>query len=181
MEIVQNANKTFVVRELDHPPIAMSQVRQFKDKAMGVEEPDAVYINLNDTTNGVNDTLPMTTEAIPPERVESEVSEDPEGTTEFPLTPEDENIRKEWGGKCMVTDWNRCNKVRQIVVIDVINNQFERKNMELDCLLEPILCLTNGWTANRCHIICMAGQCNKSLFYNWDGVVNFEGPCRYRK
>ncbi|ODM98893.1 hypothetical protein Ocin01_07788 [Orchesella cincta] len=168
IEILQSENKTFVLREYDHPPVAMSQVRQS-------EEPDAEYVNLNETTNG---TIPTTSEAIPPERAAPEISEDE--VTEEPLSPEDANIRKEWGGNCMVSDWNRCNKVREIIVQNVINNQFQTKHLELDCLLEPILCLTNGWTANRCHIICMA-KCNKALFFDWDGVVDFEGPCRYRK
>ncbi|CAL8095718.1 unnamed protein product [Orchesella dallaii] len=178
IEIIQNENKTFVVRDLEHPPIAMSQVRGSEGKAMNVEEPDAEYINLNETTNGVNNSIPTSSEAIPPVRTPPEVSPTKE-VAEATLSPEDATIRHEWGGNCTVSDWNRCNKIRQIVVIDVINNQWERKNMELDCLIEPVLCLRNGWTANRCHIICMAAQCNKSLFYDWDGIVNFEGKCRY--
>ncbi|CAL8071489.1 unnamed protein product [Orchesella dallaii] len=180
MEIVQNENQTFVVRELDNPPIAMSQVRQSEGKAMSVEEPDAEYINLNETTNDVNNSLPTSSEAIPPVRIAPEVSLTEE-VTEAPLSPDDQYVRDEWNGTCMAADWKRCSKIKQIVVIDVIHTQFERKNMSMDCLNQPTLCLTNGWTANRCHIVCMAAQCNKSLYHNWDRIVNYEGGCKYRK
>lgn len=99
-----------------------------------------------------NTPMPITTEIIPPLRAVSidenaPVGEGVEGEEEIEiLSPEDENVRREWGGNCTTVDWERCNKIRQIVVLDVINNQFQRKNLELDCLLEPILCLTNGWT-----------------------------------
>lgn len=107
------------------------------------EEPDA---------ESSNTPMPITTEIIPPLRTVSidenaPVVEGVEGEEEIEiLSPEDENVRREWGGNCTTVDWERCNKIRQIVVLDVINNQFQRKNLELDCLLEPILCLTNGWT-----------------------------------
>ncbi len=112
-------------------------------------------------TESSNTPMPITTEIIPPLRpvstdVNAPVVEGVEGEEEEEiLSPEDENIRREWGGNCTTVDWERCNKIRQIVVLDVINNQFQRKNLELDCLLEPILCLTNGWTGmgNSCYVL----------------------------
>lgn len=117
-------------------------------------EPDA---------ESANSPMPVTTEIIPPERPVSTstagenepIEEGVEGEEEEEiLSPEDENVRREWGGNCTTVDWERCNKIRQIVVLDVINNQFQRKNLELDCLLEPILCLTNGWTGIKKVMMC---------------------------
>jgi len=143
IEIIRDENnQTFELRELEHPPITMSQVRQ--DEQADGEEPDAEYVNLNET-NLVNDTLRAITEALP---VDSEMS-DNEEPTEEPLSPEDENIRKEWGGTCMVTDWMRCNKIENIIMLEVINTPFQKKDLRMNCLTEPTLCLRNGWTANR--------------------------------
>lgn len=157
MEILQNeTDKTIVVRELSHPPIALSQVagEEFLESTERPFEPDpdAEYIHTHLDETQADSPAPasaekstaMETITVIPETVGSG-----EVTTEEVLTPEDENVRREWGGECTAIDWNRCNKIRQIVVLDVINNQFERKNLELDCLVQPVLCLKNGWTANR--------------------------------
>lgn len=134
-------------------------------------EPDAEYIDANGTVTSDKEDSPQA--VVPPEASPANPSSNGEGEEEEEiLSPEDEGVRREWGGNCTTKDWERCNKIRQIVVLDVINNQFQRKNLELDCLLEPILCLRNGWTCNRCHIMCMAAQvCLNNLRTNTN-IIN---------
>lgn len=159
IEIRQSANKTFVVRELDHPPIAMAQLKG-KDIPVTTmipptRDPDAEYIDVSNSTTieAGNETLPVAATSAENATPTNETNSDsetlePGEEEEEILSPEDENVRREWGGNCTSKDWERCNKIRQIVVIDVIHTQFQRKSLELDCLIEPILCLRNGWTSN---------------------------------
>lgn len=122
------------MREFDKPPIA-SQVAgdDLKEKLESVKTKQASLVTSGSSA----------------EETSKKTLANGEEEEEEYLSPEDASVRKEWKGNCTAVDWNRCNKIRQINVQNVINNQFQTKHLELNCLKEPILCLKNGWTANR--------------------------------
>jgi len=99
------------------------------------------------------------------------------------LSPEDSNILEEWGGNCTLADWDNC-KVKKAWFGYYVNpkyadggNETKWLHFELDCKLEPPLCMNNGWTVNRCHILCM-GHCNKEMLYKFDKYMNHQGECK---
>jgi hypothetical protein len=78
------------------------------------------------------------------------------------LTQEDRMTQEEWGGNCSLADWDRCKVIKTWFgnYMDKSDPEHLWKQSELDCILQPVLCMKNGWTVNRCHVLCM-GRCNK--------------------
>jgi len=77
------------------------------------------------------------------------------------VTQGDKLTQEEWGGNCTLANWDKCKVVKTWFgwYLDKVENEMKWKHLELDCVLEPVLCMKNGWTVNRCHILCM-GRCN---------------------
>jgi hypothetical protein len=86
------------------------------------------------------------------------------------LSPEDIAVRKDWEGDCMASDWEHCSRLESISRMRVHNKtakgvvvwidwQMDCRNTHVDT---NITCLDNGWTVNRCQLICMA-KCNKCM------------------
>ncbi|CAG7820810.1 unnamed protein product [Allacma fusca] len=109
-----------------------------------------------------------------------------------PTTEQEENdkINSDWGGECGLEDWKKCYNITVVGNPTEVHPQFphdKKKNRQtqMDCFdtMEaidfPWLCLRNGWTVNRCHILCMS-MCNRELLMTrkWEFYVLHEGPCK---
>jgi len=75
-----------------------------------------------------------------------------------------EPVLEEWGGNCTQRNWKKCSKMKVFssYIRDENKPGKEMKYVEIDCRLQPILCLKNKWTVTRCQILCM-GKCNKGM------------------
>ena len=62
------------------------------------------------------------------------------------------------GGNCKMEHWLKCNNLRTVTG-DYYNKEM-LEHFEMDCNDEkefPWICMRNGWTVNRCHLLCMSG------------------------
>jgi len=152
MEIEESQDKTIKVHQIKDLPPIYSQLMANETSTL-VQNPDLNATQVNTTgdaeRNVTSTTIPPTTEPT---------------TTPVPLSPEDEAVNQDWQGDCMASHWKYCNQVTHITVMDVFT-QIKGKDtvwqhLNLNCLNEPIVCLHNGWTVNRCHILCMS-KCNR--------------------
>jgi hypothetical protein len=95
------------------------------------------------------------------------------------LSPEDNIVRKAWGGSCTMESWNSCSHIKSwggdYFIEDKKNpGKMILKHHEINCFQKSAddksrkvkaeedtkyYCLRNGWTVSRCHLLCMS-QCN---------------------
>jgi hypothetical protein len=101
---------------------------------------------------------------------------------ESTLSSEDLKIRKDWGGNCTTKDWTKCSKQ------EIFYGKYEDDDgtirddptgkKSIKCKYLPYWCHKNGWTINKCHILCMS-KCSRELLSKLDRYMKHEGECSY--
>lgn len=93
-------------------------------------------------------------------------------TTEKVQTERDKMVQRIFGGTCGFAHWNRCSRLEfwgdEYLVPDKKNpGNFIVKRNRINCREKPTLCLKNGWTVARCHMLCMSQVRSYYNFYDW--------------
>ncbi|CAG7819661.1 unnamed protein product [Allacma fusca] len=89
---------------------------------------------------------------------------------------QDAIIRQLWGGECSLDDWVNCNNITTFGGDYFVKDKIE--HFEMECTTFKWVCMVNGWTVNRCHLLCMSA-CNRDLLETnkYDRWVLHEGMC----
>jgi hypothetical protein len=131
------------------------------------QNPVSVVESLNNSIDAAGTSSENVSDSVTPSSEKKEQQDKEENdSSNLKLTEnvknETEPIAPEWGGNCTETNWIGCSSLKTYfgAYVDPKDPTKTVKHHEIDCKIQPILCLKNGWTVTRCQILCM-GRCNR--------------------